>query len=346
MLGRLGTVWKLLGELAELDEAFSPFLAERNEVKSRLEDLAYTLREYIASLDVSPERLQKLEDRLALVERLKRKYGPTLNDVSARSVAARAELEELMNSAERRATLEATCEAAASRYLVVARRVSVARRQAADRLARALERGLADLAMDRTRCSFRFSEEDPPASSWTVRGIDAAELLFSPNPGEELRPLARIASGGELSRVMLALKTIASTDVPGKTLIFDEVDAGIGGRVADVVGARLRALGDGVQVLCITHLPQIAAYGTTHFQVSKRVDDGRTLTEVHRLSRQERADVLAGMIGGRAVTDAVRTSAVELLRTRSAGGESKENTKGESENRARSGAKAKGKRLG
>ena len=163
-----------------------------------------------------------------------------------------------------------------------------------------------------TQLEVRF-EADPPESAWTESGIDVAECYLSANVGEDLRPLARIASGGELSRVMLAIRTLAAADAPGKTLIFDEIDAGIGGRVADVVGKKLRGIGESFQVLCITHLPQIAAAGHAHFQISKTVADGRTQTRVVRLSPAERVEELARMIGGAAPTDASRGAARELL---------------------------------
>jgi DNA repair protein RecN (Recombination protein N) len=155
-----------------------------------------------------------------------------------------------------------------------------------------------------------------PAGSevqWSERGMESAEFYISPNPGEDLRPLARIASGGELSRIMLALKTLASTDAPGKTLIFDEVDAGIGGAVADVVGARLQRLGSTFQVLCITHLPQIAAYGATHYRIEKNVRGSRTVTDVARVDGVQREGELARMIGGSAISPAVVASAKEML---------------------------------
>ena len=175
--------------------------------------------------------------------------------------------------------------------------MSKARRNAAPAFCRSLEAALADLAMARTRCEVRLT--DPTDQTlWSERGMEQGEFYISPNPGEDVRPLARIASGGELSRIMLALKTLASTDAPGKTLIFDEVDAGIGGAVADVVGKRLQALGDRFQVLCITHLPQIAAYGQSHFRITKAVRRDRTVTEVVRVVGPEREKELARMIGG------------------------------------------------
>jgi DNA repair protein RecN (Recombination protein N) len=158
--------------------------------------------------------------------------------------------------------------------------------------------------------------------------VDAGELYLAPNPGEDPRPLARIASGGELSRVTLAIKTLVSTDTPGKTLIFDEVDSGIGGRVADVVGGHLRKLGERYQVLCITHLPQVATHGQTHFQITKHVKEGRTVTHVNRLAAEERVREVARLMAGIEVTPQVLAGAEEMLVAR---GESKTNTKGESE---------------
>jgi DNA repair protein RecN (Recombination protein N) len=197
--------------------------------------------------------------------------------------------------------------------------------------------------MERTRFDVRFSEAVAD-TAWSGRGIDAAEFYVSPNPGEDLRPLARIVSGGELSRIMLAIKTLTATsrlgfsDAPERPpsasapgLIFDEVDAGIGGRVADVVARKLRALGSAFQVLCITHLPQIAAHADTHFEIEKRVEGGRTMTTVRRLNEPGRVDELARMLGGDTITDGLRRSAREMLGARHAdrGGES-ERAKGES----------------
>jgi DNA repair protein RecN (Recombination protein N) len=205
----------------------------------------------------------------------------------------------------------------------VARDLSRKRRAAASGFARDLEVLLGELAMERTRFAVRFNDGELAQDAWSERGIDQAEFFVSPNPGEDLRPLARIVSGGELSRVMLALKTLAMTPgampldsahpLSAKTLIFDEVDAGIGGRVADVVGARLQALGDRFQVLCITHLPQIAARGDAQFRIEKSVLGDRTVTSVERLDSEGRIDEVARMIGGAAVTAPVRASARDLL---------------------------------
>ena len=210
--------------------------------------------------------------------------------------------------------------------------LSKERRRVAKDFAKQLESLVAELAMERTRFEVRFGDGPLPEASWCGRGIDAAEFFVSPNQGEDLRPLARIVSGGELSRIMLAIKTLTAatrhgysdaTDRPPSAsapgLIFDEVDAGIGGRVADVVGRKLRTLGSAFQVLCITHLPQIAAYADTHFAIDKRVDRGRTRTTVRRLDADGRVHELARMLGGEAISDGLRQSAREMLTERSKG---------------------------
>jgi DNA repair protein RecN (Recombination protein N) len=311
-LRALAATWKRVGELASLDARFSPYLDARDAVKSQLEDLAYFLRSYSENIDASPARLQEIEDRLALLERLKKKHGPALADVIAKADALRRELHDITHATERAAALDAALQQATSAYARVAGALSTRRRSAATEFARAIEKALTELAMAKTRCEVRFAESRGEGQ-WTERGLDEAEFYISPNPGEDLRPLARIASGGELSRIMLALRTLATTDAPGKTLIFDEVDAGIGGAVADVVGARLRKLGDRFQVLCITHLPQIAAYGASHFRIEKAVKGGRTSTAVARIDGLDRETEIARMMGGADVSAAVLAGAREMI---------------------------------
>jgi DNA repair protein RecN (Recombination protein N) len=318
VLPALGGVWKRLTDLAALDERFNPYVDARVGVKSQLEDLAFFLRDYSAAIDASPARLQEVEDRLAVIERVKRKHGPALGDVFLKRDQLRRELHDIEHATERAAELDADLRHAGEAYLEAASVLTRKRRSAADTFCRALEKSLADLAMSRTRCEVRFAPAEGEAE-WSDRGVEQAEFYISANPGEDVRPLARIASGGELSRIMLALKTLASTDAPGKTLIFDEVDAGIGGAVADVVGARLQRLAGRFQVLCITHLPQIAAYGGTHYRITKSVRAGRTVTDVARVSGTEREDEVARMIGGAGISATVLASAREMLETRTAG---------------------------
>ena len=339
ILSALGSVWRRVADLAALDPRFQPYVEGRDGIKSQLEDLAFFLRRYADSIESSPARLQQVEERLALLERLKRKHGPTLADAIAKRDALKRELDDLENADERVAGLERAHRAARAAYVSAAERVSQDRQAAAAPFARALERGLAELAMERTRFEVRVSALDEAA--WSEQGTDRVDFFMSANPGEDVRPLWRIASGGELSRVMLAMKTILagsrhgfsddinrppSAAAPG--LIFDEVDAGIGGRAADVVGHKLRILGSAFQVLCITHLPQIAAYADTHFQIEKRVEGGRTRATVTRLSAPERVEEISRMLGGADVTEAIRASAREMLEHRRTGGES-ERAKGE-----------------
>jgi DNA repair protein RecN (Recombination protein N) len=313
VLAGLGGIWKRVGELSTIDPQFAPYAESRDAIKSQLEDLAFFLRRYADGIDASPGRLQQVEDRLVLLERLKRKYGPLLPDVIEKGDALARERDLLTGAGERAEDLITALDATAAAYVAVARDLSRKRQSAAIRFARDLEALLAELAMARTRFEVRFNEGELPEAAWSERGIDQAEFFVSPNPGEDLRPLARIVSGGELSRVMLALKTLAAEDAPGKTLIFDEVDAGIGGRVADVVGSRLQALGERFQVLCITHLPQIAARGATQFAIEKSVRGSRTMTRVDRLDKDGRVEEVARMIGGASVSEQVRSSARELL---------------------------------
>ena len=325
----LATVWKRLGELAALDPRFQPILDARASVMAPLDDAARTLRDYADSIDRSPERLQAIEDRLAALARLKRRYGPTLDEVIAKSQAVAEELGLLGSGDEALVALEQEAVAARGAYRTAADAIGAARRTAAPRLAKALEKALGELAMSGTRCALALHAIEPE-SEWGPTGADRLELLLSPNVGEDLRPLAKIVSGGELSRVMLALKTIAADAKASalqtsftKTLIFDEVDAGIGGRVATVVGQKLASLGDRFQVLCITHLPQMAACGRSHFLIEKQVKGRRTVTSVTRLDGEDRVTEIARMMGGAAAGEKALESARELLDNTSAGRKAK-----------------------
>ncbi len=344
VLGVLGGVWRRIGELATFDARFQSAFAAREEIKSQLEDLAVMLRRYADSVDASPGKLQQVEDRLALLERLKKKHGPTLNAAIARRDELRAALDGLEGASSELIELEQAHESARAGYLRAANELSAARRRAAEELARGLEAGVAELAMAGARFDLRFLSASE--SEWSALGVDRAEFFVSPNPGEDLKPLARIASGGELSRIMLAMKTLLlAPRSPGRLddprrgegspgLIFDEVDAGIGGHVADVVGRRLRGLSSDAQVLCITHLPQIAAYADTHFRIEKAVVGGRTATTVTRLDEQGRVDELSRMFGGDSSSRSLRESAKAMLADRrQARAKGEHGSKGESESR-------------
>ncbi len=312
-LGALERIWKRVAELSTLDPSFAPHLDTRDAVVSQLEELAFALRPHASGVEASPERLQTVEDRLARLERIKRRYGPTLADVVRRRAELREESSQLDTGVVRSTALVERVTATRAAYVSAATTLSERRRHHAGALATALEVGLADLAMSHCRFEVSFDESPTSESDWTDRGTDRAEFYFSANPGETVKPLARIASGGELSRVMLALRTITATEAPGKTLVFDEVDAGIGGEAADRVGARLRGLSRQAQVLCVTHLPQIATYGTTHYRVKKIIANGRTTATVDRLDDEARAAEVARMMIGTRVSDTVLQTARELL---------------------------------
>jgi DNA repair protein RecN (Recombination protein N) len=333
-LVQLGHIWKRVGELAAIDARFAPYLDARDGIKGQLEDLAFTLRDFADGIDASPGRLQEVEDRLALIERLKRKHGGTLEDAIAHRDRLEAEHAGLTGGQSTVAEIEQQLAAAGKAFLAAAQALSASRRAAAPKFGKQIEAELAELAMEKTTFDVRLITTESEGQ-WTDAGIDSGEFFLSPNVGEDVRPLAKIVSGGELSRIMLALKTI-SADASAKakahalqtnatfakTLIFDEVDAGIGGRVATVVGQKLASLGDRFQVLCITHLPQIAACGSSHFLIEKRVQGRRTVTSVNRLLGEDRVAEIARMMGGSAAGEKALESARELLDTTKAKGES------------------------
>lgn len=316
---RLGQAYRKVEELAGIDPRFAPFLESRKAVMAQVEDLALALRDYRESINVSPGRLDEIETKLALIDRLKRKYGETVEEILAFGQRCREDLQDLSSPAERQAELETKRATAAREYFAAAKTLSSKRRGAAKDLEKKMTAALAELAMEKTRFKVQFDPDIPPVaaddpSTWTERGIESAELLLSPNPGEDLKPLAKIASGGELSRILLALNSVASLDDEGKTLVFDEVDAGIGGGVAEVLGRKLKGIAARHQVLCVTHLPQVASFADRHYAVRKRVDRGRTVTEVTLLGSDERIEEVARMLGGETVTETARRHAREMVK--------------------------------
>jgi DNA repair protein RecN (Recombination protein N) len=322
VVSRLGQVWKRVEELASIDSRAAPYLETRESMRAQIEDLALFLRDYHEGLSVTPGRLDEIESRLATIERIKKKYGATTEEVIAFGERCRRDLEAMGAPGEREAALEDEETAAAEEYLAAARELSEKRRTAARGMEKKVQAELSLLAMEKARFRVSFDPETIDAatadsSSWTERGLERASFQLSANPGEELRPLARIASGGELSRILLALNSVASLESDGKTLVFDEVDSGIGGRVAEVVGRKLRAIATRHQVLCVTHLPQIAAFADHHFAVRKDLERGRTVTEVSRLGPRERIEELARMLGGERITEAARKHAQEMMQNSS-----------------------------
>src|SRR5947199_93183 len=300
------------GRLVAAREAIAAAHADAEGALAEVEEAGQSLARYARELTPDASRLEAVEERLAQLARLKRKFAGTIEDLIRRRDELAAELDGIESGGEAMAEREAAAEAARRAAAEWAGRLSVERRRVARDLSRALAAELEALALTGARFEVRFAEaEGRPLGP---EGWDEVEFFLSTNPGEEPRSLARVASGGELSRIMLALKTLAAADERGATLIFDEVDAGIGGAVAEVVGRKLRQLGRSRQVLCITHLPLIAAFADHHVVVSKKVEDGRTVSTARPLTATERVAELARMLGGERLTHEVREHAEQLLR--------------------------------
>jgi len=308
----LGRALVALREAAGLDASLEPVRALLESSLAELEEAGQSLARYARELTPDASRLEAVEDRLAQLARLKRKFAGTVEDLIRRRDELVAELDGVAGGGERMVELEAAAEAARRAAAEWAGRLSVERRRVARDLSRALVAELEALALTGARFEARFAESE--GRTLGPEGWDDVEFFLSTNPGEEPRSLARVASGGELSRIMLALKTLAAAEERGATLIFDEVDAGIGGAVAEVVGRKLRRLGRSRQVLCITHLPLIAAFAEHHVVVTKRVEKERTVSTARPLAPTERVAELARMLGGERLTHEVREHAEQLLR--------------------------------
>jgi DNA repair protein RecN (Recombination protein N) len=313
----LRTAERHLEELSRYDPKLQEARAAVESARLAVEDVGTTVRDYGERVEASPERLGKVEDRLALLDRLKRKYGATLADVIAYGEEVAGKLDEVENRDEVLRRLRQELAAAGGEYLDAARVLSRKRYQAARKLEKLVESELEDLAM-KSRFKVEVSGSDEP-ENWSTAGFDRVAYLIATNPGEPLRPAEQIASGGELSRVMLALKVSVESGTGRvkrreRTLVFDEIDTGIGGRAAEAVGKKLRALARAHQVVCITHLPQIAAFADHHYLIEKREAGGRSRTSVRRLNGDERQEEIARMLSGARLTDTSRKHAEAMLR--------------------------------
>jgi DNA repair protein RecN (Recombination protein N) len=313
---------KHLEELARYEPKFQEAQAALETARISVEDVGATLRDYAGGIQASPERLAELEERLALLDRLKRKYGPTLENAIAYGEEIRHKLNEMENKDQVLLELRAKLASAAEEYRKTARGVSRRRTEAGRKLEKLVEGEINDLAM---RASFRIAaEEHDGEEHWTASGINQVVYRIAPNAGETMRPLEQIASGGELSRVMLALKASveAGANPAGKkksaaaqrTLVFDEIDTGIGGRAAEAVGKKLKALSKANQVLCVTHLPQIATFADHHYLIEKRETAGRTKTSVRPIRGEERTEEVARMLSGAKLTDTSRKHAEQMIK--------------------------------
>jgi len=315
-----------MDELARLDPTMKEYDAALEEIIYRLEDVSMSVRSYHESIEADPGRLAEIEERLDLIAKFKRKYGSTVEEILKYGADAAAELDRYGHREERLAELQARDDVLRRQIGELAGRLSARRSEAALRLAEAMERQLDDLNMKRARFKVdirqQYDSEGVPTErepggptefyAFNTTGIDRVEFLIAPNPGEPFKPLGKIASGGETSRLMLALKSILSAADATPTLIFDEIDSGISGRSGSIVGEKLWNLTSDHQVICVTHLPQIAACGDAHFNVAKEVHGERTMTQVRQLSYEQRAIEIGQMLGG-SLTDTSRRNAEELL---------------------------------
>ena len=304
-------------EIAAIDDKLAPVLELLESARAQLDEAARELSSYAERVEFDPKRLEAVGDRLDLVQKLKKKYGSSIAEINAFGAKAAADLARMEQSTEEIEKLKSEIQAVKFGLTEKAKELTKGRRAAARELEKKVEAELGQLGMKRSTFKVTVEQE---AGGDTLdglklgsRGADRVEFLISPNPGEEPKPLAKIASGGELSRVMLALKTILVEGDPIPTLVFDEVDAGIGGAVAEEVGKKLKRIAGRRQVFCITHLPQIASMATSHYGVAKSVKKDRTNAEVRLLGQQDRVDEIARMLGGRTITDATIKHAAEMI---------------------------------
>jgi DNA repair protein RecN (Recombination protein N) len=309
---RLGEAARAFADLASIDPREQAHREEAEELKGRIADLAAAARDAAAGIEADPDRLTAIESRLEKISRLKRKYGVPASELSPlleRLKAERSELSNIEDALERRQKEAAKARTA---YRETAGRLSAKRRVAGGRFSSAVEKELRALAMD--KAGFRLELEPLPEEASGASGLETASFLFAPNPGEPEKPFEKIASGGELSRLQLAIRTVAAgRKSKGRTFVFDEVDAGIGGRTAEVVGKKLRELAREDQVLCVTHVPQIAALADRHFRAEKSEKKGRTVATVRLLEGRERIEEVARMLAGEKVPETALRHARALL---------------------------------
>jgi len=322
-------VVRTLENLEQIDPRLKDAVEGSRSARYHLEDVSSFLQHYRDQIEFDPQRLAEVQDRLGLLEELKRKFGATLNDVCACRDRIAGELERIGSTDGRRVEVSVALEKARETLTEQAQRLSRARKKAAKRLEGRVVQELTELGMEKTRFQVQIGREETPDGPVLIdgkpyradaSGVDRVEFLLSPNPGEDLKPLVHIASGGEISRIMLALKVILAELDKVSTLVFDEVDIGIGGRIAESIGYKLKLLAGSQQVMCITHLHQVACWGDTHFTVRKQARRGRTITQINPLDENGRVQEIARMLAGETVDDMAITHAREILK-RAAHGE-------------------------
>ncbi len=313
--GQLAGLQHAISEIAAIDPSFDEWSAALGPFSIVVGELADALAKYRDGRDGTADSPEAVEERLSLIESFKRKYGGDIKDIRAYLASIKSESGDLARIQDKLSQVEADIARTFAAYASRARALSGRRRDAARELEERIEKEIGLLGMKKARFHIRV-EGGPVDAPERAKdgGIDDVEFLISPNPGEELRPLRRIASGGELSRIMLALKAVGKESSGAETLIFDEIDAGIGGKTAEFIAQKLRSLARTHQIICITHLPQIASFADQHFKIEKSVEKDRTYTTVQKLAFDERVDEIARLMSGSRITDAALESARDMIR--------------------------------
>ncbi len=303
---------KKLGELSKFEPNFSNYLKNIEEFSLIADELGRALSEFRDGIEVNPSKLEKIEERIHTIEKLKKKWGPSIKDILESLDSAKKEKENLLSSEERLEALAKEIEDLEMEYKRLSDELSKRREEIGKILEKEIEKELSSLGMAKSRFFVRIERLSPEKSG--AKGIDHCEFYISPNPGEEPRPMRKIASGGELSRIMLAIKSVGREKEKAKILIFDEIDSGIGGAIAESVGERLKRLALKHQVICITHLPQIASFAENHYKIYKVVERGRTFTKLEELEWDSRVREIARMMVGANITETSLKNAEEILK--------------------------------
>ncbi|MDQ6786403.1 MAG: DNA repair protein RecN [Acidobacteriota bacterium] len=319
----LEKVIKRINELAEYESSFQEYMESLQTAQAVLEDLAISVRSFSNRLEFSPERLEEIESRLAEISRLKRKYGGTIETVLAHFTESEERLRNIETAELREAELQKESKRAREEYLKIASELHERRVKAARKFEKEIESNLKAVALEKARFEVRIDTPDAKdlqnetsVKSLTAKGFDQIEFYFSANVGESVKPIARVASGGEASRLMLILKTTAKLSEYEKAMVFDEIDAGIGGRVAEAVGLKLKELAKTQQVLCVTHQPQVASLADHHFLVEKEAVKNRTEIRARELNEKEKVEEIARMLTGKEITETARRHAKEMLKAK------------------------------
>lgn len=313
ILEKLGDILHRLVDLAKIDESLETHLKSCESAQYQLEDIAFAVRDYAQSVEFDPYRLEEVEKRIDELNTLKRKYGNSIEEILAFYEEITQELGSLDERETRIAELEEEYEKLREKLEQLSKKLSRKRKGVAELFEKQVMEELSALGMEKTRFSVDFKMTGTEKNPFTAKGIDKIEFLIAPNPGEPLKPLNKIASGGEISRVMLALKTLLGAVDHIPVMVFDEIDTGIGGKIAEIVGKKLERISSAHQVICITHLPQIASKGGAHFHVEKHTEEERTTASIRLLSAQERLEEIARMLGGETITRTTVQHAREML---------------------------------